>query len=185
MSWGSIIFWYRVESNLMKINTFEDLFTEQIQDLYSAEEQVVNALPKMAEAADSPELQRGFQMHLEQTHQQIDRLKNISNELNIPLPGETCKGMAGILDEGKEFLGGEMDPKLRDAGLIVSAQRVEHYEISGYGSARTFASRLGYANVARMLQQTLDEEKETDQKLSALAEQGVNPQAQMRGLNTF
>ena len=164
----------------MKLETLQDLFVDQLKDLYSAENQIVKALPKMADATSTPELQRGFEEHLEQTRNQIDRLKQIFQGLNMSsIHAKTCKGMEGIIHEGNEYMVGNADPKVRDAGLIAAAQRVEHYEISGYGSARAIANRLGYTTAAELLQQTLDEEKATDQKLTAIAEQKVNTQAQM------
>jgi Uncharacterized protein conserved in bacteria len=164
----------------MKLETLQDLFLDQLSDLYSAENQIVKALPKMVDASSSPELQRGFEEHLEQTRHQIDRLKQIFEGLNLySVHSKTCKGMEGILHEGKEYLGGIPDPKVRDAGLIAAAQRVEHYEISGYGTARTMANRLGYTSAAELLQQTLEEEKATDIKLTTIAEQRINTQDQI------
>ncbi len=164
----------------MKLDTMQDLFVDQVLDLYSAESQIVKALPKMADAATTPDLQRGFHEHLEQTKTHVDRLRQICDDLNIPINGSSCKGMEGIIDEGKDFVSAKGDPVVRDAGLIAAAQRVEHYEISGYGTARTFANRLGYSKAAQLLEQTLTEEKQTDQKLTNLAEREVNQKAQSK-----
>lgn len=161
----------------MKIQTLQDLFVDTLEDLYNAESQVEKALPVMEKAAHNPELKQGFQQHLEQTHRQVERLTQIFQEMNLRPKGKTCKGMEGIISEGKEMMGGNNDPDVADAGLIGAAQKVEHYEISGYGTARTFANRLGYTNAARLLQQTLDEEKQTDEKLTRLAESKINQQA--------
>jgi len=161
----------------MKLDNLHELFVDQLKDLYSAETQLVKALPKMAKAANSRDLQNGFQEHLEQTKHQVDRLRQIFEELHLPVRGKTCKGMEGIIEEGAEFVDLKGDPDVKDAGLIASAQKVEHYEISGYGTMHTFANQLGYTNAARLLQQTLDEEKRTDQKLTTLAEAGINQQA--------
>lgn len=158
----------------MKFHTLQDLFVDTLKDLYDAERQIEKALPKMEQAATSPELKQGFQMHLEQTHHHVDRLDQIFQDLNMRAQSKTCKGMEGIISEGKEVLGEKGDPAVTDAGLIESAQKVEHYEISSYGTARTFANQLGYNNAARLLQQTLDEEKQTDEKLTSLAERGIN-----------
>jgi ferritin-like metal-binding protein YciE len=118
-------------------------------------------------------------MHLEQTHHQVERLDQIFQDLNLRAQGKTCKGMEGIISEGKEIMSEKGDPAVTDAGLIEAAQKVEHYEISSYGTARTFASQLGYTNAAHLLQQTLDEEKQTDEKLTSLAERGINTQAKI------
>ncbi len=161
----------------MKIQSLQDLFVDALEDLYSAESQIEKALPKMEMAAHDPSLKQGFQQHLDQTHHQKDRLEQIFQEMNMRPKAKTCKGMEGIISEGNELLKEKVDPEVMDAGLIGAAQKVEHYEISGYGTARTFASRLGYNDAARLLQQTLDEEKQTDEKLTRLAESGINQQA--------
>lgn len=164
----------------MKLKSLQDLFVDQLKDLYGAEMQLEKALPKMAKAASSPELQQAYHQHLDQTKMQVDRLKQIFGDLNLPARAKQCKGMEGIIDEGKEIIDLNAEPEVRDAGLIAAAQKAEHYEISGYGTLRTFASRLGYRNAARLLEQTLDEEKQTDQKLTHLAESGINAEAQAR-----
>jgi ferritin-like metal-binding protein YciE len=130
----------------------------------------------MEQAASNLELKQGFQMHLEQTHHQVDRLTQIFQDLNMRPEGKTCKGMEGILAEGQEIMSEKGDPDVIDAGLIEAAQKVEHYEISSYRTARAYANRLGYANAAKLLQQTLDEEKQTDEKLTVLAERRINQQ---------
>jgi ferritin-like metal-binding protein YciE len=160
----------------MKFQTLQDLFVDILKDLYNAEGQIVNALPKMEQAASNLELKQGFQMHLEQTHHQVDRLTQIFQDLNMRPEGKTCKGMEGILAEGQEIVSEKGDPDVIDAGLIEAAQKVEHYEISSYRTARAYANRLGYANAAKLLQQTLDEEKQTDEKLTVLAERRINQQ---------
>lgn len=162
----------------MKINNLNDLYIDQIRDLYNAEKQVEKSLPKMVKSSSSQELQHGFELHLEQTKQQIDRLTQIFEELNIRPTGKACQGMEGILTEGEEFLKDKgIDPAVKDAALIASAQRVEHYEIAGYGTARTYAQKLGYTKAAKLLEQTLQEERQTDEKLTQLAESGINQQA--------
>ena len=153
-----------------------DLFEDQIKDLYSAENQIIKALPKMAKATTSPELRRAFERHLEETRRQVERLEQIGEALEIKLTGKKCKGMEGLIEEGKEMMG-ELDDAALDAGLIGAAQKVEHYEIAAYGTARTHAEMLGYNKVARLLQQTLNEEGATDKKLSQLAESIINVEA--------
>lgn len=158
-------------------NTFHDLYVAQLQDLYSAEDQLVAALPKMAAAATHPELRRGFEMHLEQTKTQRDRLDQILNSLGEKPGSETCQAMKGLVKEGQEMIAANGDDAVRDAGLIAAAQRVEHYEIAGYGTVATFAKQLGRTADLALLTKTLDEEKETDAKLTGVAEQVVNPDA--------
>ncbi|HEX2980968.1 MAG TPA: ferritin-like domain-containing protein [Anaerolineaceae bacterium] len=161
----------------MKMKSLHDLYVEQLKDLYNAETQITKALPKMAKAASSPQLQQAYHQHMDQTKGQMDRLKQIFEELGKSPTGKKCVGMEGIIKEGDELLDGNVDPDVLDAGLIGAAQKVEHYEICGYGTARTYAQRLGYDKAARVLQQILDEEKQTDAKLTALAESGINVQA--------
>lgn len=150
------------------------LYLEQLKDLCSAEEQILEALPKMAEKAKHPELKRAFQMHYQQTEQQMQRLTQIGEMLGEKLTGHTCKGMKGLLAEGEEVMKEFKDSDVLDAGLISSAQRVEHYEMAGYGCARTYAAMLGFAEQSDLLQRTLDEEGETDHKLTDLAETVIN-----------
>jgi ferritin-like metal-binding protein YciE len=154
----------------MKLNTIEDLFHQELKDLYSAETQLVAALPKMAKAATNEELKAAFEEHLEQTKGHVDRLKKIGEELEIKLTGHKCKAMEGLVEEGSDMISEDAEDAVRDAGLIGAAQRVEHYEIAGYGTARALANRLGLEDAAELLEETLEEEKETDGKLTALAE---------------
>jgi ferritin-like metal-binding protein YciE len=154
----------------MKLESLQSLFVEQLQDIYSAEEQIIEALPKMIESAHDPGLRQAFTQHLEQTRGHVRRLDQIFDQLSgTDRDKETCKGMQGIIKEGEQIVKAKGDPDTRDAGLIAGAQRVEHYEIASYGCARTFAELLGRSEWARLLQQTLDEEKDTDQKLNQLA----------------
>jgi ferritin-like metal-binding protein YciE len=163
----------------MPIASLQDLLVEEMKDLYSAEQQILKALPKMAEACSSQELRRAFEQHLKQTEEQVVRLDQCFQVLGESPKGKHCKGMEGLIKEGQEFIEEKPGPEVMDAGLISVAQRVEHYEIAGYGSCRTYAEQLGIDDVARLLQQTLDEEGETDKKLTRLAEQrGINRKAQ-------
>ena len=154
-------------------NPLTELLHDELKDLYSAEKQIIQALPKMIKACESPDLKRAFERHLEETRRQVERLDQISDELDVKLTGKKCKGMEGLLEEGKEMIA-ELDEENMDAGLIGAAQKVEHYEIASYGTARTHADMLGYRRVAKLLQQTLDEEAATDKKLSSLAESVIN-----------
>ncbi|HZR28974.1 MAG TPA: ferritin-like domain-containing protein [Terriglobales bacterium] len=160
----------------MKLESLNELLVEQLQDLYSAEDQITEALPKMAEAASSPELKRAFEEHLRETEGHIARLDQCFESLNEKAEGKKCKGMQGLIKEGEEIMDEDAEPEVLDAGLIAAAQRVEHYEIAAYGCARTYAQLLGQADVANYLQQTLNEEKATDQKLTNLAE-SINVEA--------
>src|SRR5215213_2282982 len=162
----------------MKIETLRDLYVEQLRDLYSAENQLVKALPKMAKGASHPQLQRAFTEHLAQTEQHVQRLDQIFKQLNISSKGPACKGMEGLISEGEEMIKMKGDSAAIDAGLIAAAQRVEHYEIAGYGCVRTYARLLGDFTSERVLQQTLDEEGATDQKLTQLAETVINLEAE-------
>ena len=160
-----------------KLNSLHDLYLEQLKDLYSAESQITHGLPKLIEAAKHPDLRAGFELHLKQTEEQIRRLEQIGRSLGQSLTGHECKGMKGLLEESEETLKNAADSDVLDAALIADAQRVEHYEIAGYGCVRTYARMLGRADDVRLLQQTLDEEGETDKKLTALAERIINPDA--------
>lgn len=162
---------------MAKLNTLDDLFLEQIQDLYDAEHQITKALPKMAKAATSSDLQKAFQSHLEQTERQISRLEQVFDTIGQKPKGKTCEAMKGLIKEGDELLSTRADESVMDAGLIASAQRVEHYEMAGYGTVRTWAKLLGNTKAATLLQQTLDEEEQADQKLSQIAERIVNAKA--------
>ena len=159
-----------------EMNPLEELLVDELKDLYSAENQIIRALPKMAKAVTAPELKRAFEKHLEETRRQLERLEQIGEALEIKLTGKKCKGMEGLIEEGKEAME-EFEDNALDAALIGAAQKVEHYEIAGYGTARTHAEMLGYNKVARLLQQTLNEEGATDKKLTQLAESVINVEA--------
>src|SRR5581483_6146835 len=160
-----------------EFNSFNDLFANQIEDLYDAEQRLTKALPKMAEAATSSQLKQAFQAHLTETEGHVSRLERIFREINIEPKRDTCEAMKGLIAEGEEMIKAHGDPDIKDAALIAAAQRVEHYEMSGYGTARTFAQRLGLAQAANLLQQTLNEEKAADEKLNRIAESSVNQKA--------
>ncbi|MDT0632807.1 ferritin-like domain-containing protein [Rubrivirga sp. S365] len=159
----------------LNLKSFDDLYVAQLKDLYSAESQLVDALPKMADAAAHPDLKQAFMRHLETTRRQKDRLEQIGKNLGKSLSGETCEAMKGLVKEGQEIIDADGDEAVRDAGLIAAAQRVEHYEIAGYGTVRTFAERLRRDDDARLLAETLAEEEATDDSLTQLAESIVNP----------
>jgi ferritin-like metal-binding protein YciE len=161
----------------MALATMQDLFIEQLKDLYSAEKQLVQALPKMAKAATTPELVQAITDHLGQTQNHVSRLEQCFEHLNASARGKRCKGMEGLIEEGKETIEEEGEAVVKDAGLIAAAQRVEHYEISGYSTAKTMASLLGLDDVADLLEETLGEEEEADKLLSQIAMDQVNPQA--------
>ncbi|HEX6791746.1 MAG TPA: ferritin-like domain-containing protein [Candidatus Krumholzibacteria bacterium] len=159
------------------MDSLRELFIEQLQDAYDFEKQIMKALPKMTRAASSSELQNAFENHLEQTRRQIDRLETIFEQLDEEPEGKPCKGMAGVLAEGKEVMDEVEDDDVKDAGLIAAAQKVEHYEIATYGTLRTWAGMLDEDEVMRLLEQTLEEEKEADQVLSELADE-INVEAE-------
>jgi ferritin-like metal-binding protein YciE len=161
-----------------KMATLEDLYTDLLKDLYSAEKQLVKALPKMAKNAQSPDLQKAFQEHLRQTEGQVERIERIFSEMGGSPRGKKCVGMEGLVEEGNELLQEDVEPDVLDAGLIAAAQKVEHYEIAGYGTARAWAQRLGYDKAARLLQETLEEESMANEKLNKIAETHVNMEAQ-------
>jgi ferritin-like metal-binding protein YciE len=167
----------REEGENMKIETLRDLYVEQLRDLYSAENQLVKALPKMAKAASNKQLQSAFTEHLAQTEQHVQRLDKVFKQLDVSSRGPACKGMEGLISEGDEMIKTKGDPTAIDAGLIAAAQRVEHYEMAGYGCVRTYAHQLGDHTNQQLLQQTLDEEAAADQKLSQLAEGVINIEA--------
>jgi ferritin-like metal-binding protein YciE len=155
----------------MKLESLRELFIEELQDLYSAEQMIIKGLPKMSDKASTPALRAAFQEHLEQTRGHVRRLDQIFDQLrDIDREDKKCKGMEGIIKENEDLIKEDAEDEVRDAGMIAGAQRVEHYEIAGYGTVRTYASLLGRADWSQLLQQTLDEEKETDKKLNALAE---------------
>lgn len=162
----------------MPKNSLEELFIDELRDLYSAEEQITRALPKLAKKASSPQLQAAFEEHLEQTREHISRLEQIFKDLGESPEGKTCRGMAGLLKEGDEMMSEEYEPETMDAALISAAQRVEHYEMAGYGTVRTWAKLLDNSSAAKLLQKTLDEEGDTDKKLTKLAESKINKQAE-------
>lgn len=165
----------------MAIESLNELFVEQLRDLYDAENQLIKALPKMAEGANSDELRQGFEEHLEQTKGHAQRIEQIFEQLGEKVKGKKCKGMEGLIKEGSETLEEDIaGENVQDAAIIAAAQRVEHYEIAGYGTARTFAKLLGEDKAASLLEQTLQEEKETDAKLTQLAE-GINLAAAHEG----
>lgn len=153
----------------MKLDSLETLFVHELKDLLSAEKQLVKALPKMAKGAASESLRVAFEEHLEQTKIHVERLETIFEKLGKAARAEHCKAMEGLIEEGADLLEEEGTPTVKDAALIGAAQRVEHYEISGYGTARAIAEILGHSEAVELLQQTLDEEKETDAKLTEIA----------------
>ncbi len=153
----------------MKLESLQELFVEELQDLYSAENQIIEALPDMIEEASSADLKNALSEHLEQTRGQVKRLDQIFDQLKADREDKTCKGMEGIIDDNQELLETDAEPEVLDAGMIAGAQRVEHYEIAGYGTVRTYAQLLGRKDWAQLLEQTLQEEKQADQLLNQLA----------------
>ncbi len=160
----------------MSIQSLNDLLVHELQDLYDAEHQLLKAIPKMASAASARDLKAALNEHLEQTHAQIQRLEQVFEALGQRAARKTCKAMKGLIEEGDETLKEEMPKEVKDAALIAAAQRIEHYEMAGYGTARTFAYQLGSEQAARLLQQTLEEEEMTDKKLTMVASK-VNEKA--------
>jgi len=160
----------------MSVETMQELLIDELKDLYSAEKQIVRALPKLAKAASSPELQQALLSHSEETKEQVSRLEKIGEIVGKKLTGKTCVGMKGVLEEGAEVLEATDKGIVRDAALISASQRVEHYEMAGYGSAREFAKLLGHSDVAALLDETLAEEKNADKKLSLISKQ-INAEA--------
>ncbi|HEY1953277.1 MAG TPA: ferritin-like domain-containing protein [Gemmatimonadaceae bacterium] len=158
----------------MELDTLKDLYVDELKDLYSAEKQIVKGLTKMAKAANDPELQQAFRTHLKETTQHVERLEQICRELGVSPRGKKCVGMEGLIEEGSELIKEDPDPDVLDAGLINKAQHIEHYEMAGYGTVRTYARQLGFDSQADLLQQTLDEEGRTDHLLTELAESGIN-----------
>ena len=158
------------------IENLQQLFVEQLRDLYDGEQQITEALPKLIDKASNPELKSALSEHLQITRQQIARLEQIFDELGEEASGETCKGMKGVIKEGDDLVGKAEDPAVRDASIITAAQRVEHYEMAGYGTVKTYARQLGRPELASILEQILDEEKEADRKLSGIAD-SVNIEA--------
>jgi ferritin-like metal-binding protein YciE len=158
----------------LRLESVRDLLIAELRDLHNAEEQLVEALPKMAEAASSTELKNAFNHHLEETRKHVTRLDKVFENLAEKASGETCEAMKGLVTEGEQFIKAKGQPDVRDAGLIGAAQRVEHYEMAGYGTARTLAKRLGLNAIAETLQKTLEEERAADEKLTTVAESEVN-----------
>ena len=161
----------------MKLDSLETLYIEELRDLYNAEHQILKALPKMAKAASSPYLGKSFEEHLEQTKGQVDRLDQIFTALGEYPKGKKCKAMKGLLKEGAELFEADAHASVLDAALIAAAQRVKHYEMAGYGCVRAYANLLGHSEATKLLQQTLDEERETDEKLTELAVGSINTEA--------
>jgi len=163
----------------MELDHLMNLYVDELKDVYNAEQQILRALPKMAEKASHAELRTAFERHEAMTQEQVKRLDTIFDELKVPRTGKKCKGMEGLLAEGEEMMSEPADPDVRDAAMISSAQRVEHYEIAAYGTLRTYANQLGLKDHARLLQQTLDEEGNTDKLLTSLAERRINRDAEV------
>ena len=161
----------------MKLNSLNELYIDNLKDIYSAETQITKALPRMAKKANSQDLKAAFEDHLQQTHGQIERLDQIFQMMERNSRGKKCMGMEGLLEEGKEIMSEDLEPDVLDAALIAAAQKVEHYEISAYGTARAYARLLGDDQAVALLTQTLDEEAQTDEKLSQLAENSINVKA--------
>jgi len=161
----------------LKVNSLKELYVEELKDTYDAEKQIVKALPKMVKAASTPELQKAFEAHLEQTKGHVQRLEQIFQGLGEEPKAKKCDGMRGILEEGEEVVSEGSEGPVRDAGLIAGAQRVEHYEMAVYGSLKTWAEQLNDEQAAQLLEETLNEEKKADQKLTQIAESSVNTNA--------
>lgn len=161
-----------------KLASLDDLLVHELQDIYHAEGQILKALPKMAKAATHPDLKAAFEEHRRQTEHQVRRLEQAFKLLGVPAKGKKCEGMAGLLEEGKKMMEEEAEAAVMDAALIAAAQKVEHYEIASYGCVCTYAELLGYDQVHDLLGQNLDEEETTDQRLTALAESVINPEAE-------
>ena len=159
------------------MQSLKDLMVDELKDLYSAENQILKALPKMIKKTTSPQLKSGFEKHLKETEGHVERLEKIFQQLDASPRGKKCKGMEGVIADGEELMEEDADPEVMDAGLIGAAQHVEHYEIAGYGGVRTYAELLGLSDIAKLLQKTLDEEKATDEKLTELSRQ-INVQAE-------
>lgn len=164
--------------NTLALDTFEELFEAQIKDLYDAELRLVDAIPNLIDATHSFDLKQALQCHLLETRGQIRRLEEVFQQLNMTPERETCNAMQGLLAEGDEVLSASGDPCVRDAAIIAVAQRVEHYEMAGYGTVRTWAQELGWSTIAALLQATLDEERQADRILTEIAEQTVNARAE-------
>jgi ferritin-like metal-binding protein YciE len=177
MHWATQTF---IEASV-ELQTLNDLYIDELKDLYSAENQILKALPRMIRAATHPQLKRAFTTHERQTRQQVKRLERICRDLGVNPRGKKCVGMEGVLKEGAELIQERPEPDVLDAGLIAAAQHVEHYEMAGYGCVRTYARLLGQDDHAALLQQTLDEEGDTDELLTELAESSINVEAEEGG----
>ena len=165
----------------MKLDTLEQLYINELRDLYSAENQLLKALPKMAKGASSPELKDAFEKHFEQTTGHVARLEQLFEQLDESPKGKTCHGMKGLIEEGSEILKEDGEDSVLDAGIIVAAQKVEHYEIATYGGLTQLAKTMGLMEIANLLGQTLEEEKEADEGLTSIAENNINLQAEEEG----
>jgi ferritin-like metal-binding protein YciE len=163
----------------MELEHLMDLYVDELKDTYNAEKQLLRALPKMAKKAEHPELRQAFENHAAMTEEQVRRLETIFDDLKLPKRGKKCRGMEGLIEEGREMMEEEADPDVMDAAMIASAQRIEHYEIAAYGTLRTYAKQLGLQEHASLLQRTLDEEGETDKLLTRIAETRVNRDAEV------
>jgi ferritin-like metal-binding protein YciE len=161
----------------MQMESLQELLVHDLRDLYSAENQLLKAMPKMAKKATNPDLKKAFETHMRETEGQVQRLQKIFEKLGKKPTGKKCAAMEGLIEEGKEAMGEDMDEETMDAALIAVAQKIEHYEIAGYGTTRTWAQQLGDEQTARLLQQTLDEEGKTDKLLTELAESTINVEA--------
>src|SRR5882757_7320642 len=182
--YGSLILFHiHAEDSHMQLNSLEDLFVVELKDLYSAEKQLLKAIPKMAKAANSRQLQNGFTKHLKQTEGHVSRLEKVFDELGVSPRGKKCQAMEGLIEEGQEVIDEDANPDVKDAALIAAAQKVEHYEIAGYGTVRTYANLLGDNHAEEVLTETLDEESETDQTLTTLAKSlNLKPSCTKRGV---
>ena len=167
----------------MKVTTLDELLEDELKDMYSAETQLIKALPKMMKAAESNDLRAAFEKHLEQTRVHVERIEEICNDLKTIPRGKNCAGMEGLIKEGEEIIRSDAQSESKQAALIGAAQRLEHYEIAAYGTARAHARQLGYLKAVELLSKTLDEEKETDKKLTKVAENRVNVKAAMSSEN--
>lgn len=170
----------RLRLTSLKLNSLRDLLIQELRDLYSAEAQLTKALPKMADTASTAQLRQAFEEHQRQTQEHVNRLERIFDRLHEDPSGESCEAMKGLVSEGQLYVEAEGEAEVRDAGLIGAAQRIEHYEIAGYGTARSLARRLGENAIADLLQETLDEESHTDKRLTSIAESYVNVEAATR-----
>jgi ferritin-like metal-binding protein YciE len=172
------------ENTMTKLSSLDDLLVHELQDIYHAEGQILKALPKLAKAATNPDLKAAFEEHRVQTESHVKRLEDSFKLLGLPAKGKKCDGMAGLIEEGKKVMEQDAEPAVLDAALIASAQKVEHYEIASYGCVCTYAEMLGHDQVHEPLGQTLDEEETTDQRLTALAESVINPEAEEEGIES-